>query len=157
RLVIDLSATDRDSFMRHLSLDTRSPRMTAKRSLPAVDQSDPRPLVVIDPGHGGIDTGAKAPGSAIDEKTLVLDFALALRDHIEKTGKYRVAMTRSDDTFNPLNERVRIARALKASLFISVHADYLPRNEGEATGATVYTLSETASDAEAARLAEAEN
>ncbi|MGE0564217.1 MAG: N-acetylmuramoyl-L-alanine amidase [Pseudolabrys sp.] len=157
RLVIDLAATDRDSFMRHLSLDTHTPRVTARRSLPAVDQSDPRPLVVIDPGHGGIDTGAKAPGSTVDEKTLVLEFALALRDHIERAGKYRVAMTRSDDTFIPLNERVRIARALKAALFISVHADYLPRNEGEATGATVYTLSETASDAEAARLAEAEN
>lgn len=157
RLVVDLAATDRDSFMRHLSLDAHAPRMAAKRSLPAVDANDPRPLIVIDPGHGGIDTGAKASGSDIDEKTLVLDFSLALREHLEKTGKYRVAMTRSDDTFLPLAERVRVARALKASLFISVHADYLPRNEGAAQGATVYTLSETASDAEAARLAESEN
>jgi N-acetylmuramoyl-L-alanine amidase len=112
---------------------------------------------VIDPGHGGIDTGAKAPGNGGDEKTMVLNFALALRDHLEKAGKYRVALTRSDDTFIPLNERVQIARALKASLFVSIHADYLPKAEGEAQGATVYTLSERASDAAAARLAEAEN
>ena len=114
-----------------------------------VDPGDPRPLVVIDPGHGGIDTGAKAPGNGGDEKTMVLNFALALRDHLEKSGKYRVALTRSDDTFIPLNERVRIARALKASLFVSIHADYLPKAEGEAKGATVYTLSEKASDAAA--------
>jgi N-acetylmuramoyl-L-alanine amidase len=157
RLVVDLAATDRDSFMRHLSLATHAPRQPAKRSLPAVDPGDPRPLVVIDPGHGGIDTGAKAPGNGGDEKTMVLNFALALRDHLEKAGKYRVALTRSDDTFIPLNERVQIARALKASLFVSIHADYLPKAEGEAQGATVYTLSERASDAAAARLAEAEN
>lgn len=157
RLVVDLTATDRDSFMRHLALGGHSPRTPARPSLPAVDPGDPRPLVVIDPGHGGIDTGAKAPGNGGDEKTMVLNFALALRDHLEKSGKYRVALTRSDDTFIPLNERVRIARALKASLFVSIHADYLPRAEGEAQGATVYTLSEKASDAAAARLAEAEN
>ncbi|MGE0060524.1 MAG: N-acetylmuramoyl-L-alanine amidase [Xanthobacteraceae bacterium] len=157
RLVVDLAATDRDSFMRHLSLASHAPRVPAKPSLPAVDPGDPRPLVVIDPGHGGIDTGAKAPGNGGDEKTMVLNFALALRDHLEKSGKYRVALTRSDDTFIPLNERVRIARALKASLFVSIHADYLPKAEGEAQGATVYTLSEKASDAAAARLAEAEN
>jgi N-acetylmuramoyl-L-alanine amidase len=157
RLVVDLAATDRDNFMRHLSLASHAPRQPGKRSLPAVDPGDPRPLIVIDPGHGGIDTGAKASGNAGDEKTMVLNFALALRDHLEKTGKYRIAMTRSDDTFIPLNERVRIARALKASLFVSIHADYLPKAEGEAQGATVYTLSENASDAEAARLAEAEN
>lgn len=157
RLVVDLAATDRDSFMRHLSLASHAPRQPAKRSLPAVDPGDPRPLIVIDPGHGGIDTGAKAPGNGGDEKTMVLNFALALRDHLEKAGRYRVAMTRNDDTFIPLNERVRIARALKASLFVSIHADYLPKAEGEAQGATVYTLSENASDAAAARLAEAEN
>jgi N-acetylmuramoyl-L-alanine amidase len=66
-------------------------------------------------------------------------------------------MTRSDDTFIPLNERVRFARARKASLFISIHADSVPRSEGIATGASVYTLSDKASDAEAASLAEAEN
>ena len=87
----------------------------------------------------------------------MLAFGLMLRDKLEKTGKYRVAMTRSDDTFIPLDERVRFARAHKASLFISIHADSIPRSEGQAEGASVYTLSPHASDAEAARLAEVEN
>ena len=113
--------------------------------------------MVIDPGHGGIDTGTKA-ASGEQEKSIVLDFATMLRDKLEHCGKYRVAMTRSDDTFVALTERVKFARSLKASLFVSIHADYLPkRKEGEAQGATVYTLSETASDSEAARLAEDEN
>jgi N-acetylmuramoyl-L-alanine amidase len=87
----------------------------------------------------------------------VLGFALALRDRIERAGKYRVAMTRTDDTFIPLGDRVRIARNQAAALFISIHADALPRREGDARGATIYTLSDKASDAEAERLAELEN
>ena len=82
---------------------------------------------------------------------------MMLRDKIEKTGKYRVLMTRTDDTFVALGDRVQFARARQASLFISIHADALRRREGDAQGATVYTLSERASDARAARLAEAEN
>ena len=66
-------------------------------------------------------------------------------------------MTRTDDTFIPLDERVRFARKRGAQLFISIHADWLPRADGDAQGATIYTLSDTASDADAARLAEAEN
>ncbi|ETR74992.1 cell wall hydrolase [Afipia sp. P52-10] len=112
--------------------------------------------MVIDPGHGGIDHGTQAQ-SGENEKTIVLDFAKALRDRIEKGGKYRVVMTRDDDTFVPLAQRVKIARNHKAALFVSIHADALPRGEGDAQGATVYTLSDTASDAEAAKLAEAEN
>ncbi len=91
------------------------------------------------------------------EKELVLQFSLALRDRIEKSGKYRVVMTRTDDTFIPLLDRVKVARAQSASLFVSIHADALPRREGDAHGATIYTLSDKASDAEAERLAEAEN
>ena len=113
-------------------------------------------MVVIDPGHGGIDHGTQA-ASGENEKAIVLDFAKALRERIEKGGKYRVVMTRDDDTFIPLAERVKIARQHKAALFVSIHADALPRGEGDAQGATVYTLSDTASDAEAAKLAEAEN
>ena len=113
-------------------------------------------MVVIDPGHGGPDNGTQAAGE-IMEKNLVLTFALALRDRIEKSGKYRVVMTRTDDTFIPLDERVRMARGQAAALFVSIHADALPRREGDAQGATIYTLSEKASDAEAERLAEAEN
>ena len=156
RLVIDLVATDREAFLRNMSLDRRPAQQSQPRiALPAVPD-DPRPLVVIDPGHGGIDTGTKA-ASGEQEKIIVLEFATTLRDKLERSGKYRVAMTRQDDSFVALSERVKFARSLKASLFVSIHADYLPRKEGEAQGATVYTLSENASDSEAARLAEAEN
>jgi N-acetylmuramoyl-L-alanine amidase len=156
RLVLDLTATDRDTFMRNVELEHHAghtPKQQA--SLPAV-ADDPRPLIVIDPGHGGIDTGTRGPDGET-EKSIVLDFAKALRKKLDQSGKYRVAMTRSDDTFIPLRERVQIARQLKASLFISIHADYLPRREGDAHGATVYTLSDKASDAEAQRLADSEN
>ncbi len=111
---------------------------------------------MLDPGHGGIDNGTTAASGEM-EKSIVLEFALLLREKLEKTGKYRLAMTRTDDRFVPLAERVQMARAQGAELFLSIHADALPKHEGEARGAAVYTLSETASDAEAARLAEAEN
>ena len=159
RLVIDLSATDRESFLRNITMQDRSLRpSTAKTNIasPPEVAGDERPLIVVDPGHGGIDSGTKS-GSGQDEKDVVLAFGQMLRDKLEKTGKYRVAMTRSDDTFIPLDERVRFARARKASLFISIHADSIPRSEGQAEGASVYTLSAHASDAEAARLAEVEN
>jgi N-acetylmuramoyl-L-alanine amidase len=111
---------------------------------------------VLDPGHGGPDNGTKAASGEM-EKDIVLEFAQVLRGKLEKGGKYQVVMTRSDDTFVPLADRVSLARAQQASLFISIHADALPKGEGDAQGASVYTLSDTASDAEAARLAEAEN
>jgi N-acetylmuramoyl-L-alanine amidase len=158
RLVLDLSAVDRDAFMRTIAVDNRAPeppRRAAREE--ARNGGDSRPLIVIDPGHGGIDNGTRAPGTGESEKMIVLEFCLALRDKIEKAGKYRVMMTRSDDTFVALNERVAIARANKASLFISVHADALASRDAAAQGATVYTLSEKASDAAAARFAEAEN
>jgi N-acetylmuramoyl-L-alanine amidase len=91
------------------------------------------------------------------EKDLELQFAKTLREKLERSGKYRVAMTRSDDSFVALGERVRFGRTNGAALFVSIHADSIPRSEGQAEGATIYTLSENASDAEAARLAEAEN
>jgi N-acetylmuramoyl-L-alanine amidase len=116
---------------------------------------DARPVVVIDPGHGGIDNGTQSGDET--EKDLVLGFGMALRDRLEKSGKYRVVMTRTDDTFIALGDRVRIAHDQSAALFVSIHADALPRGEGDAQGATIYTLSDKASDAEAERLAEAEN
>jgi N-acetylmuramoyl-L-alanine amidase len=117
---------------------------------------DLRPVVVVDPGHGGLDNGTRSGGEVM-EKDLVLGFALTLRDRIEKSGKYRVVMTRTDDTFIPLADRVKIARNQSAALFVSIHADALPRDEGDAQGATIYTLSDKASDTEAERLADAEN
>ena len=157
RLVLDLSASDRETFMRAIALENRSPETRkAERHGDGKPGADPRPLVVIDPGHGGIDNGTRA-ASGEQEKTLVLDLSLMLRDKIEKTGKYRVAMTRTDDSFVALADRVELARSRQASLFISIHADALRRGEGDAQGATIYTLSERASDAAAARFAEAEN
>jgi len=158
RLVLDLVPIDRASFLRNIALANRPAHgATGKPSEPPPKpDGDVRPLVVLDPGHGGIDNGTKGSGGEL-EKDVVLAFTQTLREKLESGGKYRVAMTRSDDTFIPLGERVRFARTHSAALFISVHADALPRNEGQAEGATVYTLSENASDAEAARLAEAEN
>jgi N-acetylmuramoyl-L-alanine amidase len=162
RLVLELEQVDRTSFVQSLAVESR-PELrpaiadTAEAAVTpkAAAAPDPRPVVVIDPGHGGIDNGTQAGGEA--EKNLVLGFGLALRDRIEKSGKYRVVMTRTDDTFIPLADRVRIARSQSAALFVSIHADALPRREGDAQGATIYTLSDRASDAEAERLAEAEN
>ncbi len=170
RLVLELEEVDRTTFVQSLSADNRPelrPAITEGKEavVPPVAKvetapkpataPDLRPVLVIDPGHGGPDNGTQS-GSEM-EKNLVLGFALALRDRIEKSGKYRVVMTRTDDTFIPLDDRVRIARNQSAALFVSIHADALPRREGDAQGATIYTLSDRASDAEAERLAEAEN
>ncbi|MCP1852321.1 N-acetylmuramoyl-L-alanine amidase [Bradyrhizobium sp. USDA 4541] len=168
RLVLDFEEVDRTSFVQSLAPASRPeskpaisesttatiPAVTSA-ALPPVAATDARPLIVIDPGHGGIDNGTQSGDQT--EKNLVLGFGLALRDRIEKSGKYRVVMTRSDDTFIPLNDRVKIARSQSAALFVSIHADALPRREGDAQGATIYTVSDKASDAEAERLAEAEN
>jgi N-acetylmuramoyl-L-alanine amidase len=157
RLVLHLTATDREAFMRSVALESRAPEGSKPQTPPETKvNGDSRPLVVIDPGHGGIDNGTRAASGEM-EKTIVLEFSSLLRDKIEKTGKYRVLMTRTDDTFVALGDRVQFARARQAALFISIHADALRRREGDAQGATVYTLSERASDARAARLAEAEN
>src|SRR5215468_8571018 len=157
RLVLHLTATDREAFMRSVALESRAPEGSKPQTPPETKvNGDSRPLVVIDPGHGGIDNGTRAASGEM-EKTIVLEFSTLLRDKIEKTRKYRVVMTRTDDTFVALGDRVQFARARQAALFISIHADALRRREGDAQGATVYTLSERASDARAARLAEAEN
>ena len=158
RLVLDLTAVDREAFLRAIALENRAPESGYKRPPAATpgEKADPRPLIVLDPGHGGIDNGTRA-ASGEQEKSIVLEFSLLLRDHIEKSGKYRVVMTRTDDTFVPLAERVSMARSRQAGLFVSIHADALARGDGDAQGATIYTLSERASDAAAARLAESEN
>lgn len=168
RLVLELEEVDRTAFVQSLAPENR-PELrpaiaeanaavvpaTASAAAKPTTPADTRPLIVIDPGHGGIDNGTQAGGEM--EKNLVLGFGLALRDRIEKSGKYRVVMTRDDDTFIPLNDRVKVARNQSAALFVSIHADALPRRDGDAQGATIYTLSDKASDAEAERLAEAEN
>jgi N-acetylmuramoyl-L-alanine amidase len=157
RLVLDLVPTDRESFLKRTAADNRTARADLPRAdAPTAKEGDPRPLVVLDPGHGGIDTGTKGP-SGEEEKDIVLNFAQRLRERLEKSGKFRVLMTRTDDTFVALADRVRIAREAGATLFVSIHADSLPHGEGDAQGASIYTLSDTATDSEAARLAEKEN
>jgi N-acetylmuramoyl-L-alanine amidase len=113
------------------------------------------PLVVIDAGHGGHDPGAISPHSGKREKDITLALARAIRDDLLASGRVRVALTRSDDRYLVLEERYGIARRLKADLFISVHADAAENQQ--ASGASIYTLSEVASDREAARLAAREN
>lgn len=118
------------------------------------DRNEDRPLVVIDAGHGGHDPGASGVG--LQEKDLVLDLALALRDALLEQGEVRVALTRSDDRYLLHAERYEIARRLDADLFVSIHAD----SAGEASevaGASIYTLSNQASSEAAARFAEREN
>jgi N-acetylmuramoyl-L-alanine amidase len=156
RLVLDLVPIDRQSFLHEIATEDRLLAAQPAPPPPPAKNADPRPLVVLDPGHGGIDTGTIAPGGQM-EKDIVLDFAKRLRERIERSGKFRVLMTRKDDTYVPLDERVHIARNAGASLFVSIHADSLPRKEGTAQGATIYTLSNKASDAQAAELADKEN
>lgn len=113
-----------------------------------------RPVIVIDPGHGGIDPGAVSR-SGTAEKDVVQAFSEVLKETLEATGHYEVHLTRSDDVFLSLHERVQFARKRAADLFIAIHADSLSR--GTARGATVYTLADKASDAEAEALAHKEN
>lgn len=163
RLIVELAATDRPAFIKSLAKDTvaeppagNPPATVTADAGQGAERVDTRPVVVIDPGHGGIDNGTQA-ASGETEKAIVLAFGLALRDRVAESGKYRVVLTRDDDTFIPLGDRVKVARAQNAALFVSIHADALPRREGDAQGATIYTLSDKASDAEAERLAELEN
>ncbi len=114
-----------------------------------------RPLVVIDAGHGGHDPGAISPQGGRREKDATLAIARAIRDELIAGGRVRVALTREDDRFLVLRERSAIARSIGADLFISIHAD--SAGSHDASGATVYTLSEVASDREAVLLAQREN
>ncbi|MEO6580106.1 MAG: N-acetylmuramoyl-L-alanine amidase [Sphingomicrobium sp.] len=114
-----------------------------------------RPIVLIDPGHGGRDPGAPSVSGTVKEKELTLAFARELRDLLAKRGRVRVALTRDADRTLTLEQRAAIARQLGASMLISVHMDSAPNPL--ARGATVYSLSDVASDAEAARFARSEN
>ncbi|NVO26977.1 N-acetylmuramoyl-L-alanine amidase [Donghicola sp. C2-DW-16] len=130
--------------------------------MPAAAQVDParsrhggdgKLTVVIDPGHGGVDPGAQR--GKWDEKNLMLTFGLELRDALVRTGQVNVVLTREVDDFVPLEARVTIAHEARADLFISLHADAL--EGGGASGATIYTLAEEASDKASQKLAERHN
>lgn len=139
------------------------PRPTAKNqrpeakvasAVPVVQNAAPRPMIVIDAGHGGQDPGASGVNGA-QEKRITLDYAKELQKELEATGRYRVKLTRDGDFFIPLRGRVDIARKAHANMFVSIHADSAPG--AEARGLSMYTLSNTASDAESAKLASREN
>src|SRR5208282_5702027 len=86
---------------------------------------DKRPLIVIDPGHGGVDAGAHGRVTAAPEKDVTLEFCMVLKEKLEESGKYRVLATRSTDVFVPLDDRAQIASEATADLLISIHADAL--------------------------------
>jgi N-acetylmuramoyl-L-alanine amidase len=159
RLVIDLVPTDEKTFLAKLK-EAKPPEQPSSASLPVLQApsrpADAKPVVVLDPGHGGVDPGTSST-AGITEKEVVLTFARTLKAKLEASGRYEVYLTRDDDTFLPLRERVEFAQKKGASLFLSIHADYFPNKVDKATGATVYTLSEEASDEEARALAAKEN
>jgi N-acetylmuramoyl-L-alanine amidase len=114
----------------------------------------PRHILAIDPGHGGVDPGAISP-HGLFEKDITLSAARELARQLDATGRFRVVLTRSSDTFVPLRQRVARARLVHAELFLSIHADALP--DSDMRGLSVYTLSDQASDRETAALAIREN
>jgi N-acetylmuramoyl-L-alanine amidase len=152
-LTIELKKAARADFLAEAG-KVLKPAPATPAPVPAKTAGETRRTIVIDPGHGGIDPGATV--AAIAEKTVVLAFGKALKDQLEANGRYRVVMTRDDDRFVSLGDRVQIGRGEQADLFISIHADSLTQAQ-EVRGATVYTRSERATDAEAARLAAKEN
>ena len=154
RLTLELKACDRDSFAA-AAQDHAPPSVAEPPDATPAPKPPGLPVVVLDPGHGGVDGGAFGLEGAV-EKTLVYAFADALRAKLEATGRYHVVMTRVGDQYVSLEDRVAKARAAGASLFVSLHADTL-KDAANVFGATVYSCSDRASDAEAQRIAEREN
>lgn len=160
RMAIDISAASQREFDAALADQALSTGSTVsgdkgqRVGTGPIATPDHRFTVVIDPGHGGIDGGAEGVTGAI-EKNVTLDFATELKNQLAKTGKYDVFMTRDSDVYLRLDDRVRIARQHEADLFISIHADTIAVKS--LRGATVYTVSDKASDPEAQALADREN
>ena len=160
RLVIDLVKTGNKEFADQVAKD-RAAKHSAKKAAPAPTpftpkprkQANSKPVIVLDAGHGGVDPGAL--GRKAREKSVTLNFTRELAKQLRKTGKYKVYLTRNRDIYIPLRQRVNIARKHNADLFISIHADAIKRKN--VRGMSIYTLSETASDKEAAALAKKEN
>ena len=167
RFVVDLKETTQATFaaagprnrigaLRPELTPDRPVQQVAIRPTPSDPRADPnRPkVIVLDPGHGGVDPGAIG-ASGVYEKNITLAAAREFRDILNRSGKYKVILTRDRDIFLPLRDRFEVARRNDADLFISLHADSIKNRE--VRGLSVYTLSENASDSEAAALAEKEN
>ncbi len=149
-LRLDL-ATSEDFALAAAEADPPGWVMPVAADLPPPQTAGTGPvIVVLDPGHGGIDPGAERDGQT--EANLMLAFARELKEVLLRDGRFQVVLTRDEDVFVPLETRISIARAAGASVLLSLHADALA--EGEATGTTIYTLSDEATDAAAAALAE---
>jgi N-acetylmuramoyl-L-alanine amidase len=181
RLVIDYRHTDPATFRRHKSEifgdlkigqkqqagrsqqsgggaeDTNKVAASAGRGKPVRKPSSQsgKPLIILDPGHGGHDPGAVADVRDVVEKDIVLTFARELKNRLEQSGDYRVKLTREQDRFISLGKRRDLAHEHDGDLFVSLHADSI-RNDN-VRGASIYTLSENASDKQTARLARREN
>jgi N-acetylmuramoyl-L-alanine amidase len=156
RLVVDLVPTTRDKFLAAVQSYRQSHAAAPDTSAAAAETSgdNGKPLVVLDPGHGGIDSGTRGSDGVL-EKDVVLAFAKVLGDKLTATNRYRVAFTRTDDTYVSLGDRVKMARDQHAALFLSVHVNSFPT--GVVRGTIVYTVSDAASDKMAAALADSEN
>ena len=163
RLVIDYQSANAENFAKAQSkilgtLDINKGTELSAAPPPKIATAPKtkaeKPLIIIDPGHGGVEPGALGP-NGLKEKNVVLALSKELKRQLESTGKYRVRMTRHDDTFIKLGNRVKYARKHDGDLFISIHADSLHNHN--VSGASFYTLSEKASDAQAAKLAAREN
>jgi len=172
RLVVDYRIVDRSAFLlgksnihgtltpeeNTIKTASSQARTAGRGGGVAIPQHKPasvfKPVIVIDPGHGGVDPGATAK-NGLYEKNIVLKMAKELKTELEKTGQYKVILTRSSDHFIKLSDRVKFARAQKADLFVSIHADSIGKRN--VRGASIYTLSEKASDAQTEKLAAKEN
>ncbi len=159
RLVIDAVPTTREKFLaavhsyKEQQLAVAADEAARAPALAPGDHGD-KPVIVVDPGHGGIDNGAHGSGGVL-EKDVTLAFGKTLGKLLEATGRYRVVYTRDDDSYISLGDRVTVARRNNADLFVSIHANSFPG--GSVRGAIVYTASDKASDTMAASLANTEN
>ena len=154
RLTLELKACERSAFAA-AAQDHAPPAAAPSPEATAAPPKAGLPVIVLDPGHGGIDGGAYGVDGAV-EKSLVFAFAQALKAKLEATHRYQVVMTREGDQYVSLEDRVATGRAVNASLFVSIHADTY-KEAASVSGTTVYTCSDRASDAEAAHIAEREN
>lgn len=154
RFVLDIESVSAQAFKKSPGKAVRPKPKKIALPIALPPKNGKKPLIVLDPGHGGVDPGAHSR-SGLLEKKVTLSVAKKLKKQLEATGRYRVMLTRNRDIFLPLRRRVAISRAAGAALFISLHADSHPN--AKTRGASVYTLSEKASDKEAAALAVKEN
>ena len=159
RLAVELTPTTREVFGTGTGGSRKKAAKREARKAPAVRRKNrTSPLILIDPGHGGVDPGAIS-STKVPEKRVVLAVGQKLKERLAKSGRYEVRLTRDRDVFLSLDQRLKLSRSFGADLFISLHADAITQKAyaKKIRGATVYTLSDRASDEEARLMAEKEN